>query len=38
MLAARLRAQQAAGSRYFVGQGLTAVDIYGATFMALLNL
>jgi glutathione S-transferase len=37
MLADRLRAQQAAGSRYFVGQELTAVDICSATFMALLD-
>jgi glutathione S-transferase len=35
MLAARLKAQKAAGSRYYVGNALTAVDIYGATFMAL---
>jgi glutathione S-transferase len=32
MLAARLKAQRAAGSRYFVGDSLTAVDVYGATF------
>ena len=37
MLAARLKAQQANGSRYYVGQGLTAVDIYSATAMALLR-
>jgi glutathione S-transferase len=35
MLAARLKAQKAAGSRYYVGNALTAVDVYGATFMAL---
>lgn len=35
MLAARLKAQQAAGSRYYVGNSLTAVDVYSATFMAL---
>jgi len=35
MLAARLKAQHAAGSRYFVGSGLTAVDVYSATFAAL---
>jgi glutathione S-transferase len=35
MLAARLKAQRAAGSRYYVGNALSAVDIYGATFMAL---
>jgi glutathione S-transferase len=31
MLAARLHAQKEAGSRYFVGRGLTAVDLYWAT-------
>lgn len=36
-LAARLTAQHAAGSRYYVGDGLTAVDIYAATFLALLR-
>ena len=36
MLAARLKAQKAAGSRYYVGNALTAVDVYSATFMALL--
>ena len=35
MLAARLKAQKAAGSRYYVGDALTAVDVYSATFMAL---
>ena len=35
MLSARLKAQRAAGSRYYVGDALTAVDIYGATAMAL---
>jgi glutathione S-transferase len=35
MLVARLKAQQTAGSRYYVGGSLTAVDVYGATFMAL---
>jgi glutathione S-transferase len=35
MLAARLKAQKTAGSRYYVGNALTAVDIYSATFMAL---
>ena len=34
-LAARLKAQHAAGSDYFVGQGLTAADVYAATAMAL---
>jgi glutathione S-transferase len=37
MLAARLKAQRSAGSDYFVGQALTAVDIYSATFLALLR-
>jgi len=35
MLATRLKAQRAAGSRYFVGDALSAVDVYGATFMAM---
>jgi glutathione S-transferase len=35
MLAVRLKAQKAAGSRYYVGNALTAVDVYSATFMAL---
>jgi glutathione S-transferase len=35
MLVARLKAQDAAGSRYYVGNSLTAVDVYGATFTAL---
>jgi glutathione S-transferase len=35
MLGARLKAQRAAGSRYFVGDSLTAVDVYSATFMAM---
>jgi glutathione S-transferase len=35
MLAARLKAQREAGSPYFVGGGLTAVDVYSATFMAM---
>lgn len=37
MLAARLKAQHAAGSRYYVGHSLTAVDIYSATALALLR-
>ena len=37
LLAARLKAQRAAGSDYYVGQGLTAVDIYSATALALLR-
>ncbi|NPC58086.1 glutathione S-transferase family protein [Caenimonas soli] len=35
MLAARLRAQREAGSRYYVGDSLTAVDIYSTTVMAM---
>jgi glutathione S-transferase len=35
MLVARLRAQRAAGSRYYVGDSLTAVDVYSATFTAM---
>jgi glutathione S-transferase len=35
MLAARLKAQRQKGSRYYVGNTLTAVDVYAATFMAL---
>ena len=35
MLATRLREQRAAGSRYYVGESLTAVDIYSATFSAM---
>lgn len=34
-LAARLKAQHAAGSDYFIGDGLTAADVYAATAMAL---
>lgn len=37
MLAARLKAQRAAGSRFYIGDTLSAVDIYSATFMALLS-
>lgn len=32
MLADRLKAQREAGSRYYVGDSLTAADVYGATF------
>jgi glutathione S-transferase len=32
MLAARLKAQRKAGSRYYVGDSLSAVDVYSATF------
>lgn len=35
MLASRLAEQQQAGSRYYLGDALTAVDIYSAVFMAL---
>jgi glutathione S-transferase len=37
MLAARLKVQRAAGSRYYVGDALSAVDIYAATVLALLR-
>jgi glutathione S-transferase len=37
MLAARLKAQRTAGSRFYLGNTLSAVDIYSATFMALLS-
>lgn len=37
MLAARLKAQRAAGTRFYIGDTLSAVDIYSATFMALLS-
>jgi glutathione S-transferase len=37
MLGARLKAQHEKGSRYYVGDSLTAVDVYGATFMALFD-
>jgi glutathione S-transferase len=33
-LAARLKTQRQAGSPYYVGQTLTAVDVYSATFVA----
>ena len=35
MLVARMKAQHAAGSRYYVGGSLTAVDVYSATFTAM---
>jgi glutathione S-transferase len=35
LLAARLRAQREAGSEFYVGHALTAVDVYSATFIAL---
>jgi glutathione S-transferase len=37
MLASRLKAQQAAGSDYYIGKSLTAVDIYSATALALMR-
>ena len=33
-LVSRLKAQAATGSKYFVGESLTCVDIYNATFMS----
>lgn len=38
MLTKRLKAQQAAGSMYFVGQGITAVDFYWAAFSTIMDL
>jgi glutathione S-transferase len=35
MLASRLKERRQAGSRYYIGDALTAVDIYSATCMAL---
>jgi glutathione S-transferase len=35
MLSSRLHSQRTAGSRYYVGDAMTAADIYGATFMAM---
>jgi glutathione S-transferase len=35
MLVARLKAQHRAGSRFYVGDALTAVDVYSATFTAM---
>jgi glutathione S-transferase len=37
MLAGRLKAQKAAGSHYFVGDGLTALDLYWACFSNLVD-
>lgn len=34
-LSERLKVQQEAGSRFYLGRGPTAVDVYSATFMAL---
>ncbi len=36
-LRARLEAQRARGSRFFIGDGLSALDIYWATFAALID-
>lgn len=35
MLASRLKAQRQIGSRYYVGNALTAADVYSATFAAM---
>jgi glutathione S-transferase len=37
MLVSRLKAQRQAGSRYYVGNSLTAVDVYSATFAAMFD-
>jgi glutathione S-transferase len=37
MLGRRLKVQREAGSRYYVGDALTALDVYSATFIALFN-
>lgn len=37
LLAAQLRAQHAAGKRYLIGDALSALDIYWATFAALID-
>jgi glutathione S-transferase len=37
MLAARLKFQHETGSRYYLGNSMTAVDVYSATFMALFH-
>jgi len=37
MLTRRLQAQKKAGSRYYLGDSLTALDIYSATFMVLIK-
>ncbi len=37
MLIARLETQRRAGSRYYVGNSLTAVDVYSATFAAMFD-
>ena len=37
MLAARLKAQRVVASRFYIGNTVSAVDVYSATFMALLS-
>jgi glutathione S-transferase len=37
MLGRRLRSQRDAGSRFYLGSGLSAVDLYSAAFMALIQ-
>jgi hypothetical protein len=37
MLITRLKAQRDAGSRYYVGNSLTAVDVYSAAFAAMFD-
>ena len=37
MLVTRLKAQQQAGSRYYIGDSLTALDVYSATFAAMFD-
>jgi glutathione S-transferase len=37
ILIARLKAQHQAGSRYYVGNALTAIDVYSATFAAMFD-
>jgi hypothetical protein len=37
MLASRLQSQKAADSRFYVGDSLSALDIYSATFVGLLS-
>jgi glutathione S-transferase len=37
MLVARLKAQRQRGSRYYVGDSLTATDVYSATFAAMFD-
>jgi glutathione S-transferase len=37
MLTARLKAQRARGSRYYLGEQLTALDLYGAAVLALFS-